>query len=715
MRLVLFRYLVPVALATSTWAACTQTYSVVSGDNCTLIPQKASISSYQLTKLNPTLNCAALSIGQSLCVKDSTYNCQPVYQVKSGDSCSAIATSNKITTDQLIANNPNLGVNCLIQPGQMLCVAGGTPTTTTTSTNPTPTACSTTYTVKSGDNCDLIASTNKISNYQLTFLNPTMNCATLQVGQSLCLTSTSYNCQPVYTVVPGDGCFAIADSHGITLDQLYADNPNLANACNIYPGQTLCIANAPPTPTPTDCTLKTTVMNGDTCDTISERAGISRYWLGQLNPTINADCSNLIGGAAICVDSALNTCGAVYAVKGTEGSCLGIAATLGIILEELLRLNPNVNAQCTNIYIGEMLCTAQRTTGTPSTACSRRYTLVSGDTCTVAASKNSLTNAQLLVLNPGLSCNAMIPDTQICSFSPATSICPNLIQTNLGDSCFSLAQNVSMSLEEWQSVNAGLSCNPLPLNYLVCSAHGNATLPEEPSGTNPTALPLCGAYDKKQYCCSKFSVSADLFSSDLCLRENGCQANCIGDPGVVKPTGSATPTFTLTPTSYPTPSPTPDQCGNCTASQCCTVLGLCENGLSSWYCQSANGCTKNCDQGIPAGWVDRPQAPLVNYTFPPGNYSAYSGNPCGICNSTTATIVSPNGKYCCTQDLQCIPETFEECRVASGCLNNCFDTYPDDEDECDRTGVCTYTTTRVLQPWQSGSPFDSVLVPDPGT
>ncbi|KAG5637274.1 hypothetical protein H0H81_005168 [Sphagnurus paluster] len=104
---------------------------VVSGDTCTLIPQKALISSYQLTKLNPTLNCATLSVGQSLCVKDSTYDCQPVYKVKGGDSCAAIATSNKITTDQLIANNPNIGSNCIIQPDQMLCVAGATPTSAT--------------------------------------------------------------------------------------------------------------------------------------------------------------------------------------------------------------------------------------------------------------------------------------------------------------------------------------------------------------------------------------------------------------------------------------------------------------------------------------------------------------------------------------------------------------------------------------------------------
>ncbi|KAF9455898.1 hypothetical protein BDZ94DRAFT_1178953 [Collybia nuda] len=690
---------------------------VVSGDTCALIPQKASISSYQLTRLNPNLDCGVLFIGQSLCIKDSTYDCQPVYLVKNGDSCSGIAEANHITTNQLIANNPNVGATCnTLQPGQMLCIAAPTnPASWFIDRCHLATGCTSTSTVKSGDNCDLIASSNHISNYQLSFLNPEMSCPTLQIGQVLCLVSNTYNCQPVYTVKPGDGCISIADANQITLAQLFSDNPDLGGVCNIYPGQSLCVApptpttTDPPTPTSTECTRKTTVQKGDNCDTISERAGISRYWLGLLNPAINANCSNLVGGTALCIDSAINTCGAVYAVKGTEGACIGIASTLRIPFETLLNLNPNVNAQCTNIYVGEVLCTAKKVPGTPSTACSRRYTLVSGDTCTIAASKSSLTNAQLLTLNPRLSCGAMIPDTQICAFSPATSICPRLIQTNLGDSCFSLAQNVSMSLEEWQSINPGLNCNPLALNYLVCSAHGNATLPEQPSGSNPTALPLCGAYDKAKFCCTKFSVSADLFSSPLCQRANGCQANCIGDPGVVKPTASATPTFTITPTNYPTPPPEPNQCGNCTASQCCTALGVCEIALSSWYCQSANGCTKNCDRGLPSGWVDLPQGPLFNYTFPAGNYSNFGGNPCGVCNSTTAAIVSPSGKYCCAQTVQCLPEAFEDCRITNGCLFNCFDTFTDDPDECERTGKCAYTTTRIPQPWKSGSPFGLAL------
>ncbi|KAG9081271.1 hypothetical protein FRC06_005679, partial [Ceratobasidium sp. 370] len=107
---------VGLALAFSVNAACTNTYTVASGDTCTTIPQKNNISSYQLRRLNPSLNCELLSVAAPLCVADSTYNCQPVYTVKSGDGCWDIANNHGIDLNQLIADNPQIGDNCAIQP-----------------------------------------------------------------------------------------------------------------------------------------------------------------------------------------------------------------------------------------------------------------------------------------------------------------------------------------------------------------------------------------------------------------------------------------------------------------------------------------------------------------------------------------------------------------------------------------------------------------------
>ncbi|KAG8711766.1 hypothetical protein FRC08_015475 [Ceratobasidium sp. 394] len=704
----------------STNAACTKTYSVVGGDTCISIPQKNSISSYQLTKLNPSLNCNALSVGQSLCVMDSTYNCQPVYTVKSGDSCFNIASTNGIDTNQLINNNPQLGNSCAIQPGQNLCVAK--PSTTTKPGNYNGHELSSSY-FYSYMHEDLhrqiwrqaIASSNSISYYQLTYLNPTMSCTALSIGRSLCITASQYNCQPVYTVKSGDTCSAIAAANSITVDQIITNNPNLGSSCAISVGLTICIKSgatattattSSAAPTSTACTRLTTVRSGDTCDTIGARAGISRYWLGVLNPTINAACSNIQGGQALCVDSAQHNCGSVYQITGKEGGCQGVADSLKLTVPGMVSLNPNINSGCTNIYVNEVICTTPRPAGTPSTACTRNYAIVPGDTCNNIAAKNSLTSLQLQSINPSLNCNTLGVGNTLCSFSPSLSICPKLLQVVANDTCYGLATAVQMSVDEWKSINQGVNCDALQLSSLVCSAQGNATLPQVPSGTNPTALPLCGKYDKKKRCCTMYSSTADLFNSPLCLRANGCQENCIGDSGVVKPTTSDTPTYTIGPTIAPDPTPTAN-CNNCTSTQCCTSFDVCMD-QTAWYCKAANGCKKNCDTYnsttvlFPGSYYDSPK-----YSFPLGNFSQYGGNPCGACNAMNSLGTSAKGQYCCAYGGRCMPQEAESCKVWNGCLYNCIDQTLDSTayDKCEGSGVCVYSTITVLQPWASATPL----------
>ncbi|KAK7042981.1 hypothetical protein VNI00_008718 [Paramarasmius palmivorus] len=366
-------------------------------------------------------------------------------------------------------------------------------------------ACTKSYTVKSGDNCDAIAAAQGVSSYQITHLNGQNVCSLLQIDQVLCLADTTYDCQPVYVVKSGDFCFSIADSHGISIAQFLADNPQLdPDTCPVYPGLSVCVSSTtpggstttnPPTPTTTDpppptstaCTKLSTIQPGDSCDAIAQRNSISIYNLQLINPPNT--CSGLIAGQSICVDSPLVNCSAVYTVDGTEGGCWNIAEANNIPLSTLLELNPNVNSECTNIYPGEVLCISPRgsTPPPPTDQCSRTYTLVSGDTCTNIAAKNSITNMQLAQLNPSMNCNLLIPGDSVCSFSPVLNVCPNLVKVSVKDTCFDLAQNVSMSLDEWLSINPGINCDALLPGSVVCSAQGNATLPEVPSGTNPTA------------------------------------------------------------------------------------------------------------------------------------------------------------------------------------------------------------------------------------
>ncbi|KAJ7171632.1 hypothetical protein C8R43DRAFT_20426 [Mycena crocata] len=252
-----------------------------------------------------------------------------------------------------------------------------------------------------------------------------------------------------------------------------------------------------------------------------------------------------------------------------------------------------------------------------------------------------------------------------------------------------------MSLDEWLSLNKGVNCDALLPGSVVCSAEGNGTLPNAPSGTNPTSAPRCGSYNKKQQCCTQFSVAADLFSP-LYIRTNGCQNNCVDDAGVSKPPAAATPTTTLAVDLPAQPTLPSFSCSNCTSSQCCSKLNSCEES-DSWFCESTNGCKSNCDLG-PIPWQSPPgQTVMVlgNFTFPPGDYSAADGNPCGVCDEQTTKVSSASGAYCCAQQIQCLPIEYGDCLVEYGCLYNCLEIEVIDPDGCDTSGKCARATKTV--------------------
>jgi len=198
--------------------------------------------------------------------------CTETYTVVSGDYCYAIWTKFDITQAQLYAFNPTLDANCDLSIGQVLCVSESPTTTSASSTSTsssassTPTACTEYYTVVSGDYCYLIYTKFGITLAQLDAFNPTLdaNCD-LSVGQVLCVsqspastsssiaTTTSSSasstptvvCTEYYTVVSGDYCYLIYTKFSISLAQLDAYNPSLDSNCGLAIGQVLCVSQAP--------------------------------------------------------------------------------------------------------------------------------------------------------------------------------------------------------------------------------------------------------------------------------------------------------------------------------------------------------------------------------------------------------------------------------------------------------------------------------------
>jgi LysM repeat protein len=107
-------------------------------------------------------------------------------------------------------------------------------------------ACTETYTVQAGDSCNAISYLKKISTYQLSDLNDSINddCTNLMAGQKLCLAVTGEDtCHKVHVVIQGDTCSSIVNVNGITMGALHQNNPQLNDDCDIYVGEVLAVCD----------------------------------------------------------------------------------------------------------------------------------------------------------------------------------------------------------------------------------------------------------------------------------------------------------------------------------------------------------------------------------------------------------------------------------------------------------------------------------------
>jgi len=108
------------------------------------------------------------------------------------------------------------------------------------------------------------------------------------------------------------------------------------------------------------CVRDYTVKDGDYCDKISASQGVSTYQLAIINNgIINDDCSNLIPGQKICLGYENEDCTSVYAVVKGD-TCDAIVSSHGTNSTFLHENNPQIDPECSNIYVGEVLCIANK-------------------------------------------------------------------------------------------------------------------------------------------------------------------------------------------------------------------------------------------------------------------------------------------------------------------------------------------------------------------
>ncbi|EIW69077.1 hypothetical protein TREMEDRAFT_57084 [Tremella mesenterica DSM 1558] len=104
------------------------------------------------------------------------------------------------------------------------------------------------------------------------------------------------------------------------------------------------------------CTRTAVVQAGDTCDSISRQYGVSTFQLALVNEaSIDENCDNLNPGDTVCLGVEGVDCTKVYTVV-EDDTCDGLIGTYGMSNDTLYSNNPQIDAPCDNIYVGEVLC-----------------------------------------------------------------------------------------------------------------------------------------------------------------------------------------------------------------------------------------------------------------------------------------------------------------------------------------------------------------------
>ncbi|THV08152.1 glycoside hydrolase/deacetylase [Dendrothele bispora CBS 962.96] len=197
--------------ATST--ACSKNYTVKSGDYCWLVANNNGLTVDQLQAANPGLNCDALQVGQvlNLCTSTTSASTTAATTTRATTSSTSATTTTTSSTSRASTSSTSATTTTTSSTSRASTSSTSATSTTTSSTSTqtttsrsttsstatsttassTSSSCPKSYTVKSGDYCYSIATSNGLTTAQLQTANPSVNCSQLQIGQKLSIPCTS--------------------------------------------------------------------------------------------------------------------------------------------------------------------------------------------------------------------------------------------------------------------------------------------------------------------------------------------------------------------------------------------------------------------------------------------------------------------------------------------------------------------------------------------
>ena len=451
------------------------------------------IEQFGLTKYDTE---TAVNMAEEIANQQTTTSSGDGYTVVSGDSLYAIARKTGTSIQDLLSLN-GLNLNSIIHPGQVLALSSkaasteikqeeSAPKEETKSTETSTTTSTGSYTVVSGDGLYAIARKTGTSIQDLLSLNGLTLNSTIYPGQVLKLSSTSETSASEeaststeetsseetstsseqatstgsYTVVSGDGLYAISRKTGTSIQDLLSLN-GLTLTSTIYPGQVLKLSS----------TSEASAYEEAT--TSAEETSSEESASNEVQTSSSAGSYTVVSGDSL------------YAIARKTGTSIQDLLSLnGLNLNSVI--HPGQVLQLSNAYESssteETVTTIEETASSEETSTSgnaQMYYVHQGDTLFRIARNNGISLSTLLEWN-NLSVDSPIHPGQglIVSYGSSSSSVESNTTTQssestytvkAGDSLWRIAKNHGLTLDELKSMNQLTSNIIQPGQVLIVS------------------------------------------------------------------------------------------------------------------------------------------------------------------------------------------------------------------------------------------------------
>ena len=453
------------------------------------------IEQFGLTKYDTE---TAVNMAEEIANQQTTTSSGDGYTVVNGDSLYAIARKTGTSIQDLLSLN-GLNLNSIIHPGQVLALSSksvstetkqeeSAPKEETKSTETSTTTSTGSYTVVSGDGLYAIARKTGTNIQDLLSLNGLTLNSIIYPGQVLKLSSTSETSAPEeaststeetsseetstsseqatstgsYTVVSGDGLYAIARKTGTSIQDLLSLNGLTLNS-TIYPGQVLKLSS-------------TSEVSVSEETTSAEETSSEESASNEVQTSSSSGSYTVVSGDSL------------YAIARKTGTSIQDLLSLnGLNLNSVI--HPGQVLQLSNAY--ESSSTEETVTTTEETASSEEtttsgnaqmYYVHQGDTLYRIARNNGISLSTLLEWNnlsvdspiyPGQGLIVSYGSSSSTEEAEETAASSESTETTYtvqpGDGLWRIAKNHGLTLDELKSMNQLTSNIIQPGQVLIVS------------------------------------------------------------------------------------------------------------------------------------------------------------------------------------------------------------------------------------------------------